>query len=312
MGKNKFRFYMWLLQSLYESKGMTKQELKDLWLRSDINYSRTPISERSFFEYIKNVEEIFDVSIVCKRENGFRYRIEHMDALTDNEIKEWMLSSFAVHNTFAQSKGLRDRILCEVIPSGYDVLPTIINAMKSNCRLEMVYEAFYMDTPETQIVEPYCLKVFKRRWYMLAVEKGKKLVKIYALDRIKELVRIQETFNFPASFDANKYFHDSYGIIVDSSMVKSQTIQLKVYSYNNKDKYFRCLPLHHSQKEVHTCDDYTVFQYELKPTYDFYQEILSHGAEVEVVYPEEVRNICVREINRMMDVYQNPDKGEHV
>ncbi|MFJ1354261.1 WCX domain-containing protein [Capnocytophaga canimorsus] len=50
-----------------------------------------------------------------------------------------------------------------------------------------------------------------------------------------------------------------------------------------------------SQKEIKTEDNYTFFEYFLRPTYDFRQEILSHGAEIEVISPnwfrEEIQQI---------------------
>ncbi|MFJ1378089.1 WYL domain-containing protein [Capnocytophaga canimorsus] len=53
--------------------------------------------------------------------------------------------------------------------------------------------------------------------------------------------------------------------------------------------------LHRSQKEIKTEDNYTFFEYFLRPTYDFRQEILSHGAEIEVISPnwfrEEIQQI---------------------
>ena len=300
---NKLRFYMWLLQTIYENNGMTKKELKEMWLRSDINYAKEPISERSFFEHIKRVQEIFDVNIECRREDGYKYKIENADIISDNEIKEWMLSSFSIHNILANCKDLRKRIACEVIPAGYDLLPIIIDAMRNNLRLDMTYQTFYQESPSSLILEPYCLKVFKRRWYLLAVEKGEKLVKIYALDRVKDLAKTRETFMYPASFDVNKFFQESYGIIVEPEDNEVLDIKLKVYNMNNKTKYFRCLPLHHSQREIEIHEDYSIFEYKLKLTYDLIQEILSHGPEVEVLAPQKVRLICAKCVKEMNDLY---------
>ena len=70
-------------------------------------------------------------------------------------------------------------------------------------------------------------------------------------------------------------------------MATPETIDLKVYG--TQKEYFRTLPLHHSQKEIETEDDFSVFRYYLSPTYDFLQEILSHGCEVEVLSPTHLR-----------------------
>lgn len=68
--------------------------------------------------------------------------------------------------------------------------------------------------------------------------------------------------------------------------------------------YFRSLPLHRSQKEEETTEDYSVFSYYLVPTYELRQEILSHGANVEVVYPETLRAQIKEEIAEMHKIYK--------
>lgn len=61
--------------------------------------------------------------------------------------------------------------------------------------------------------------------------------------------------------------------------------------------------MHHSQEEVETENDYSVFRYYLSPTYDFVQEILSHGCEVEVLSPGHLRD----EIRRHAEVISGRD-----
>ena len=78
-------------------------------------------------------------------------------------------------------------------------------------------------------------------------------------------------------------------------------IQLKVDAM--EAKYFRALPLHHSQKEIQTTDEYSVFEYLIKPTYDFIQEILSHADKVEVLSPSFVRDVVAAYAGRMADLY---------
>ena len=82
----------------------------------------------------------------------------------------------------------------------------------------------------------------------------------------------------------------------DQDMIKQdncppEIIELKVYG--TKREYIRSLPLHHSQEEIESGKDWAVFRYYVAPTYDFIQEILSHGYEVEIIAPahlkEEIR-----------------------
>lgn len=42
---------------------------------------------------------------------------------------------------------------------------------------------------------------------------------------------------------------------------------------------------HPSQEETYVCDDYSIFEYVLRPTIDFQKEILSYTPDVEVLKP---------------------------
>ena len=68
-------------------------------------------------------------------------------------------------------------------------------------------------------------------------------------------------------------------------------------------KYFRALPLHSSQREeVH--DDYSIFTYQMRITYDLKEEIMSHGASVEVLEPNELKTLIRTELEQALKNYQ--------
>ena len=131
------------------------------------------------------------------------------------------------------------------------------------------------------------MKVFRQRWYLIARNKIKDAIRIYALDRIQSLANTGNAFVMPKDFSPEEYFYNCFGIIHEDNC-PPETIDLKVYG--TQKEYFRTLPLHHSQKEIETEDDFSVFRYYLSPTYDFLQEILSHGCEVEVLSPAHLRD----------------------
>ena len=73
---------------------------------------------------------------------------------------------------------------------------------------------------------------------------------------------------------------------------------------NNQQKFFRSLPLHPSQNEIETKDDYSIFEYYIQPAFDFQQTILSFGESVEVLAPEWLRTEITEKIKKMMEIYQ--------
>ena len=115
---------------------------------------------------------------------------------------------------------------------------------------------------------------------------------------MSDVTILQETFEIPGDFDATAYFNDCFGIM--TSQGKPKKIVLRVSS--QKAKYFRALPLHHSQREV-IHDHYSLFHYRLYLTNDFVAEILSHGADVQVVKPLVLRAIVITQLQNALNQY---------
>ena len=185
----------------------------------------------------------------------------------------------------------------ENVPSGQQHLTTIVDAMRESVALSMTYQSFWMDEPATFEVEPYCVKLFEQRWYMLGKSEGYDDLRIYALDRIKALEPTERKFKLPKKFDAVKFFEDYYGIIISDDDYDVCPVALQVDA--QQSNYLRTLPLHHTQVEVERNDEYSIFEYRLCPTFDFRQKILSMGGAIEVLAPEEL-------------VYQMKDEGNGI
>jgi len=162
----------------------------------------------------------------------------------------------------------------------------------------MTYQSYWNDNASTFIFEPYFVKVFKQRWYVIGRSDK---VRIHALDRIQELVTSSTKFSMPADLDPVAYFFDYFGIIHD---VDVSTIELKLKISSGQANYLRALPLHHSQKETERTTKSSIFTYYIKPTFDFKQEILSLGEDVEVISPMAFRQEIGKVAKKMSEHYQ--------
>ena len=128
---------------------------------------------------------------------------------------------------------------------------------------------------------------------------------IYALDRIDSLEPTDVTFPYPEDFSPQEYFADCFGIIVDADY-KPEDVRLKVSA--GQANYLRSLPLHSTQKEIERSGEYSIFQLHLCPEFDFQQEVLSMGEDIEVLEPIWVRKEIAGKIKRMWNKY-NTNEG---
>jgi hypothetical protein len=235
--------------------------------------------------------------------------------LEKDNVKDWLLSAFAVNGLLQDSKGLRDRVMYETIPSGNAYLLKVLDSMKRNRVINMVYQDFFDEEPCVILLEPYFVRVFHQRWYVIGAmrnapdgeepeERTKQgRIRRYALDRVKQLDATEDTFKLPRGFTVESYFADAFGIIVEPEVLKAERIRIKATDINHRRDYLRKLPIHWSQREVEKHSDYSIFEVTVMPTYDFIQHILSMSSEVEVISPEHVRKEVIRWIKEMVSLY---------
>ena len=302
MGKELFSRYVWLLETIHRAGKITFEEINARWLRSELSGGET-LSLRTFHHHRDAIEELFDINIECIKRGGYCYYIEDTEELEKGCVRKWLLNSFAVDNLIVESRKLKSRILLEEVPSGKRYLIPLIEAMRDGMIVEVDYQSFRQQVPANFEIEPYCLKLFRQRWYVVARSPHYNRVMIYSLDRILDLEVSVKTFYYPEEFNPQSYFDACFGIVADDD-IGIETVQLKVYA--PQDKYFDALPLHHSQRTVEVTEGHTVYEYRIRPTYDFVQELLSHGADVEVLQPSLLRSRLGDIAKEMVALYNIP------
>ena len=317
MAANLFGRYVWLMDILRRYKRLTFQEINELWQESGLGYGEE-LPLKTFHNHKKAIKDIFDVYIECDRKDGYRYYIDEPERIEGNNLRSWLISSYATLNQIQADNKLEDRIIFEEIPSGQTWLTCIADAMRRNHVLSITYQGFGKPEPSTFDIEPYFLKVVKRRWYVVACspyysernkEQGVKpsdVYLVYALDRISDIQDTGKTFKMKKDFDVHSYFDGCCGVITSDEPIQKIVIR----AYNGFADYLRTLPLHESQREIGSDDESTLFEYHLKPTFDFYQLVLAQGDQLEVLEPESVRDEMRNFAQNILDFYTEKKEGK--
>ena len=296
MAKNFFKRYIWLVDLINRRKYVSFKEINEAWMRSPLNETGDPLSERTFFNHKDAIAGMFGIEILNDRSLGFY--IGRSDVGSD-ETSDWMLHTLCLNNVLHENADMKDRILMEKVPSSERFLTDIISAMRDFRVIRLCYQSFRHPEPFCFNVRPYCVKYFKQRWYLLGdSDLG---LRIYSLDRFVDMEEQEEHFEIPKGFDAEEYFGNYFGVIIGE---EPEDVKIRVVP--DQVKYFRTLPMHGSQRETVQEDGSSVFSYHIAPTFDFVQEILSHGADVEVLEPAELRESIADIIAGMASRYGLP------
>lgn len=297
-----FQRIIWLADTIYSAGPITMDELDRRWSQSSYNYDHESCyDKRSFHRHRDLIQELFGIEIVCNRSTN-TYSIGEISKSSSAGVRGWILNTFALNNLTNLDAGMQERVIFEQIPEGMRYLSTIINAMKQSRQLVVSYQGFKRDKPHSFLLEPYCLKVFKQRWYLVGKPEDhpeEKEPRVYALDRVKDIIETTKPFHLPHRFKAATFFQNQFGI--DRSITKAEKIRVKVSAYDAN--FLRSLPLHVSQVELEKNEEYSIFTYTLAPTYDFILELRKFGPKLEVLAPESLREIFKEDIRKMQEIY---------
>lgn len=293
--------HIWLINTLRRYGKISFKELSDLWERNKDMSDYQPLHRGTFNRWRDDIREIMHIDIGCQKLGGYLYYITNPDDINEDKLRRWMLDTFSVGHLVEENLSLKNRILVEEIPSGLLYLNPIMEAMKGNRVIEITYTSFRTGDTQTLIVEPYCVKLFEGRWYMLGKPTMQGNLKVYGLDRIRSLTILEDTFKLPEDFSATGYFESMYGIV--SENVKPQRVVLRAYTQHKH--YIKSLPIHHSQRLIEDHGEYADFELYIAPTYDFIMRLLHDGAWLEVISPHSLRKAMEGWIKDMYELYKN-------
>lgn len=292
--------YLWLIDTL-RGHQLKYEELANAWEFSSFNDDGSTLAKRTLSNHCRAILRQFGIDIKCRRGRGLNYYyISNPEDLENNSLNKWLLENFSINSILAANEEIADKIILEDVPSAATYLGTILKALKESRTITMSYRNFFGRGFNQQSFSPLCVRISKRRWYVLAQSPDFEYPRIYALDRITDMRINDETFVYPSDFDAKEFFAPYFGTSIDSSV---SVEKIKVRAYFELPGYLNSLPMHHSQRLIEKTDDHTDYELTVAPTFDFIQEILLHREQLEVLEPVSLREQIKSIINKMHNFY---------
>jgi proteasome accessory factor B len=238
-------------------------------------------SIRTFQRDIRDIRNIFGVDVEYSRaEKG--YYISQDEA--DNMNFQRMIESFDLFNTLNFARDLQPYVHLEKQrPQGTDNMYGLLHAIKIRRKISFWYQKFWDDQARQRITEPYALKEFRNRWYVIAKDLEDSVIKSFALDRLTALEITGNSFSYPKDFDAETMYRYCFGIISPNDEHPTEVI----LSFDpHQGKYIKSLPLHETQEILKDTEEELQIKLNLFITRDFIMELLSHGDSVKVIKPD--------------------------
>jgi predicted DNA-binding transcriptional regulator YafY len=239
--------------------------------------------------------DMFGIMIECK---GHRYYIRNETVLKEDSVQNWLFSTLSVNNIISESMSLQHRIFLESIPQVRH-LELLFEAMKENRKVVIDYQKYGSTEVSERVIEPYFLKLHKRRWYVMAnTANGYRL---FSFDRVMSAIVTKEKFKMPKDFDAKRYFEDCFGVMRDE---RHPAERIVLRALGNERHYMNDLPVHQSQKVIGEGEGYVDYEIFMRPTSDFIGYVMSRGSWLKVVSPQSLVDEIAENLRKTLGMYK--------
>lgn len=250
------------------------------------------LSERSFQKDIENIRTQFGINIVyCPQNQGYRIEQDYGASLDLEQI----LEPFEVFNALQGHTELSNYVKSEPYqPAGTHHLSKLLYAIKNTLRINITYMKFGATEPSVRSLDPYLIRHFRGRWYVIGRLTSTSEFKTFGLDRILDLEVTKELFKKDPVFNYEMKFKNSFGIYA-SDEGQIEDVEL---SFSELDgHYIKSSPLHHSQYILSDDERGLKIGLKLKITNDFVMELLSLSSSLSVIRPAWLKE-------KMVDIYK--------
>lgn len=250
-------------------------------------------SKRTLQRDLKEIRNLFGIDIeYSKIKKSYFISYNEADAMDFQRRME----AIDMLNSIQLTEGLSQHLIYERRrASGTENLNGLIHAITQKHQINFQYKKYWDDEITQRIVEPYLLKEFKYRWYLMARDHKDGIVKSFGLDRISNLQIKDRPFEYPRDYNLDDNYRFAFGI---TSAINENPFEIILSFDPHHGRYIKSLPLHESQQILIDNEKELRIKLKLFITPDLIMELLSFGKDLKVIEPnilaEKIRDELVQ------------------
>lgn len=279
--------YLLILKKLKLKPYSTYEELR-AYIENQFDYLQMQddnlqigFSKRTLQRDIREIRNVFGIDIEYSKAQRGYYILQNEN---ENMNFQRMMEAFDMFNSLNLAHDLAPYIQLEKRkPQGTENLYGLLHAIKNRLQIRFTYQKFWEDNLSQRRVEPYALKEFKNRWYIMAKDSKDDNIKSFALDRLTNLEITNQAYQYPDNYSIEERYRYCFGIIGPNGE-EPKDIILSFDPFQGK--YIKTLPLHDTQRILVDNDIEMKIQLKLCVTHDLIMELLSFGDDMKVVEPQ--------------------------
>lgn len=195
-----------------------------------------------------------------------------------------------------------------------NLLGELFVAISQKQVIELKYHTFANPKEVKSIVlNPYLLKEYNRRWYVIGAADSDGKILNFSLDRIDRVVPQPSLTYKNCPDDLTERFEDIIGVTFDED---SPVYKIIFWANDSAKDYIKTKPIHESQRNMpdNLHAEYPAliggafFRIDCKKNYELIRELSSFGKDLIVLSPFEIRRDIYARISQMKEIYKLIEK----
>ncbi len=170
--------------------------------------------------------------------------------------------------------------------AGTEHLPLLLRAIEEHRRVSFGYQSFRQSEVRQCELEPYCIRQYDQRWYVVGRSPQYDYLKPFALDRIASRPELSKAFFEAPEFRPEQFFQHIYGMHTEPI---EQAREVVLAFSPLQARYFESRPFHPYHLLAEHADGSIEVRLNVCITIELIRKLASYGHEVEVLAPGELR-----------------------
>jgi predicted DNA-binding transcriptional regulator YafY len=185
------------------------------------------------------------------------------------------------------------------VSRGNDFLGPLLDAIRHHKTIRIRYQKFTDEQVKEYELQPYLLKEYDNRWYLIGIEVNQNKYRTYGLERIQELELAERKFTPNEEFSPDRFFQHSIGI----TEIAEAPVKIELRFQPSAGKFILSQPIHASQKVVKETKEHIIISLHVLLTQELFNLILQFGDQVEVLKPAKLRTMIKERLERAYQQY---------
>ena len=180
------------------------------------------------------------------------------------------------------------------------IFQDINKAIMEKRQIRLTYYSISSDKITKRNLDPIHLMFRGGFWYLIALCHLRNEIKMFRIDRIKDLQLIDKIFQVPADFSLASYMGKSWQVVRG----EGETYQVEIKIFSPASRWVKEEKRHSTQKIIALEDETIIFKAEVSSLSEIKRWVLQLGSCAEVIAPEELKKEVIEEIKEMGRRYE--------